>query len=154
MSLPKLTIAALSGALFLAAPAFSQSSTPRANAMLTDFQSAWSTQDTDGILAFFADEFLFEDVPLGLTASNKDEMRAILDYTFTSVPNFKMDIFDVYEGVGFVTTKWTQSGNATVAEMGLKDHPYEVTTTSIITLSEDGLITSVSDNWNLAVVLQ
>ncbi|MEM8976771.1 MAG: nuclear transport factor 2 family protein [Pseudomonadota bacterium] len=146
--------AALVANLFFFGPALAQSSDAEMQAVLNEFQEAWSTQDTDAVLAFFADDFTFEDVPLSLKATNKEELRGILDYTFASVPNFNMDIFDFYEGNGFVATKWVQSGNATVKDLNLTNHPYEVTTTSIITFDDDGLITSVFDNWNVGILFQ
>lgn len=123
---------------------------------LEAWQAAWSRQDIDSVLAFFDDTFQFEDIPIGLHATNKAEMRAVLETTFAGVPNFKMDIFEHQVGVGFIVTKWTQSGNMTVQGYGLdlKDHAYEVVTTSIIDLSEEGSITAVSDNWNTGVFYQ
>ena len=125
-------------------------------ALLTAWQDAWSRQDVDGVLAFFAEAFQFEDIPIGLRASNKVEMRGVLDTTFEGVPNFRMDILEHQTGEGFVVTKWMQSGNMTVKGYGLdlKDHAYKVITTSIIGLSEGGLITAVSDNWNTGVFYQ
>ena len=80
-------------------------------------------------------------------------MREVLETIFEGVPNFKMDILEHQIGDGFVVTTWTQSGNMTVKGYGLdlKDRAYEVVTTSIIGLSAEGLITSVSDNWNVGV---
>ena len=125
-------------------------------AFLDSWKDAWSSQDIEGVLSFFAEEFRFEDIPIGLQAANKAEMREVLDTTFEGVPNFKMDILEYQIGEGFVVTKWTQSGNMTVQGYGLdlNDHPYEVITTSIIGLSGAGLITSVSDNWNAGVFNQ
>ena len=126
------------------------------NAFLEGWQNAWSRQDVDGVLSFFADDFQFEDIPIGLHATNRSEMRDVLALTFDGVPNFKMDVFEHQIGNGFVVTKWKQSGNMTVRGYGLdlKDHAYEVVTTSIIGLSNDGLLTSVSDNWNDGVFYQ
>lgn len=122
-------------------------------AFLDAWQDAWSSQDIEGVLSLLAEEFRFEDIPIGLHAANKAEMREVLETTFEGVPNFKMDILDHKIGDGFVVTKWTQSGNMTVQGYGLdlNDHAYEVVTTSIIGLSAAGLITSVSDNWNAGV---
>lgn len=125
-------------------------------AMLDAWQIAWSNQDIDGALALFAEDLVFEDIPIGLHATNKTEMREILEATFKGVPNFKMHIFEHRVGVGFVVTKWTQTGNMTVQSYGLdlNDFAYEVVTTSIIGISPDGLVTSVSDNWNTGVFYQ
>jgi len=125
-------------------------------AFLEDWQNAWSRQDIEAILAFFAEAFQFEDIPIGLHAANRAEMRQVLETTFQGVPNFKMDILAYQTGDGFVVTKWVQSGNMTVQGYGLdlNDHAYEVITTSIIELSAAGLITSVSDNWNAGVFHQ
>jgi len=123
---------------------------------LSAWQAAWSRQDTEGVLAFFADEFTFEDIPIGLHATNKAEMRKVLETTFEGVPNFEMDILEHKVGEGFVVTKWTQMGNMTMQGYGLdlRDHAYEVVTTSVIGLSEGGLINTVSDNWNAGVFYQ
>lgn len=123
---------------------------------LTVWQDAWSGQDVDSILAHFADKFVFEDIPIGLHATNKFEMREVLETTFTGVPNFRMDVVEHRLGDGFVVTKWTQTGNMTVNGYGLdlRDFAYEVVTTSIIALSEDGLITALCDNWNTGVFYQ
>ncbi len=121
---------------------------------LPAFAQAWSTQDTDAILSFFADDFTFEDIPMGFRARNKAEMRTVLETTFASVPDFTMKIAEHYEGDGFLATKWTQSGTMTAHEQGLNldAHSYEVMTTSIIILDDEGHIRSLSDNWNTAVL--
>jgi steroid delta-isomerase-like uncharacterized protein len=123
---------------------------------LNAWQNAWSRQDVEAIIAFFSKEFEFEDIPIGLHATNASEMREVLNTTFESVPNFTMNIFEHHISKDIVTTKWYQSGNMTTQVNGLdlKDKPYEVVTTSIIGLSSDGQITSVSDNWNAAVFFQ
>ncbi len=72
---------------------------------LPAFEKAWSTQDIDQILGFFADEFTCEDIPMGFRAKTKAEMRSVLETTFASVPNFTMKITDHYEGDRFVATK-------------------------------------------------
>ncbi|MEM6889628.1 MAG: nuclear transport factor 2 family protein [Pseudomonadota bacterium] len=132
------------------------SSPEKIQTFLSTWHDAWSRQDFEGVLALFANEFVFEDIPIGLHATNKTEMREVLETTFEGVPNFKMDVFDHQLGHGFVVTKWTQTGNVTVKCYGLdlKDHAYEVVTTYIIGLSPEGLVTSVSDNWNTGVFYQ
>lgn len=124
--------------------------------MLDAFQQAWSSQDIQGIIPFFADELHFEDIPIGLEASNKEELKGILEETFQGVPDFKMEILEVYEGNGFVVSKWRQTGTMTVQGHGLnlKDFAYEAITTSILKLNEEGLITSVSDNWDTSMFYQ
>lgn len=124
--------------------------------MLDAFQKAWSTQNIEAIIAFFAEDLKFEDIPIGLHASNKEELRGVLEETFKGVPNFTMEIFEFYEGKDFVVTKWKQTGNMTVKGYGLdlNDFAYETITTSIIKLDENGLITSVSDNWNTSMFYQ
>ena len=121
---------------------------------LPAFEKAWSTQDIDQILGFFADEFTFEDIPMGFRAKTKAEMRSVLETTFASVPDFTMKITHHYEGDGFVATKWKQSGTMTAHEQGLNldAHPYEVPTTSVITFDQQGRIRSISDNWNTGVL--
>tara|TARA_Y100000310_G_C20704311_1_gene833475 strand:+ start:4009 stop:4410 length:402 start_codon:yes stop_codon:yes gene_type:complete len=123
---------------------------------INDFQQAWSTQSADQILTFFADELNFEDIPIGLHAKNKEELREILNITFEGVPNFTMEVFEHYVGDDFLITKWKQSGNMTVQGYGLdlKDHAYEVVTTSIIKFDNSGNIISVSDNWNTGIFYQ
>lgn len=123
---------------------------------LDAWQAAWSRQDIDAILSQFTDALTFEDIPIGLYATNKVEMREILETTFAGVPNFKMAITEHHAGSGFVVTKWVQSGNMTVQGYGLdlNNFAYQVVTTSIIGLSPDGLISSVSDNWNTGVFTQ
>lgn len=130
--------------------------TPEIKAMLEAWQTAWSNQDIDGLLALFADDLVFEDIPIGLHAKNKTKMREILETTFQGVPNFKMEIFEHRVGDGFVVTKWIQTGSMTVQGHGLdlNDFAYEVVTTSIIGISPEGLVTSVSDNWNTGMLYQ
>lgn len=123
---------------------------------LNAFQEAWSRQDIEGISRFFAEDLKFEDIPIGLQAANKEELKAILQVTFTGVPDFKMEILEYFEGDDFVVTKWKQTGTMTVKGYGLdlKDFPYEAITTSIIQLNKEGLIVAVSDNWNTSMFYQ
>lgn len=103
-----------------------KTTTTRVEAMLAEFQQAWSSQDTDAVLDFFPDELDFEDLE------------------------------DHLADDGVVVTKWRQSGTMTAQGNGfdLRAFPYEVVTTSIIKLNDNVRITSVSDNWNAAVLYQ
>jgi len=123
---------------------------------LKEYEVAWSSQDIQSIVSFFSDDLSFEDLPLELKASNKQELTELLKLTFEGIPNFTMEIFEVHESDNFLVTKWKQSGNITVNGYGLdlKNHPYQVVTTSIIEFNEKGEITSVSDNWDTGIFYQ
>ncbi|MEM9326854.1 MAG: nuclear transport factor 2 family protein [Bacteroidota bacterium] len=122
-------------------------------AFLEAFQEAWSTQNTAAVLTFFADDLQFEDIPIGLRAKNKTELEGVLHTTFGGVPDFKMEIFDYHEGPGFLVTQWKQTGTMTVDGYGLslKNFPYQTITTSIIQRDTNGLITSLTDNWDTSI---
>jgi steroid delta-isomerase-like uncharacterized protein len=120
--------------------------------IIEDYAQAWSRQDREYICNLFSDKLLFEDIPMGLHAKNKIELRDILSNTFLEVPDFTMEIKSILVGNSFAATEWLQSGTATGSIEGgeVKGLKYSVLTTSIIQFSE-GKICRVSDNWDSGV---
>ena len=98
------------------------------------YEDAWNTHDIDEILSFFAKEFAFEDVPIGLFADSTGKLRQILQKTFKEVPDFSMKVQNMLEGPSFVVTEWRQSGTATgeVEGASVASKRYSVRATSII----------------------
>jgi len=122
--------------------------------IISEYEEAWSNQDEEKLLSFFAEDVVFEDLAWQMKSSNKKEFQELLQYTLQMVPNFKMTIIKAYEGENFVVLKWKQSGNMTVSGYGLELDKFEYSSivTSIIEFDDDNKIISLTDNWNSHVL--
>jgi quinohemoprotein amine dehydrogenase beta subunit len=120
--------------------------------LLAQYQDAWNRHDVATICDYFADDLVFEDIPMGLHANSKAAFAQILRKTFKEVPDFSMTIDQVLEGRDFVVTQWRQRGTATgeLESASVASKPYEVKTTSVIEFSGNK-IKRLSDNWDASV---
>jgi steroid delta-isomerase-like uncharacterized protein len=78
--------------------------------MLEDYFAAWNSHDVKGILSFFADNCLYEDVALKRVVRGKAELRALLESVFTDIAGLKMDIKSVFSSGNWGASEWTMSG--------------------------------------------
>ena len=60
--------------------------------ILDDWASAWSSHDTEEVLAIFTDDCVYEDVTFGLVNRSKAELRAFADGTFAAIPDFNVTL--------------------------------------------------------------
>ena len=106
------------------------------------------------MLAFYTDDFVHEDVPLGVVHRGKDELRRFAETFFTNQPDFRMEV-----EFGFLTdtagaAEWTTYGTFTAAALtGTPgtDKPYVARAASVFAL-RDGKIARQADYWDMLTI--
>lgn len=62
------------------------------NEIVEQVFSAWNSHDPEKVLAFYADDVVYEDVPLGVINHGKAELRKLVEETLTAFPDLKVQI--------------------------------------------------------------
>ncbi len=78
--------------------------------LVKDWYVAWNSHDIDKILAFYADDCLYEGVAGGTTAHGKQEVAANLKRTFTDYPNSKLEFSSTFYCENVVCGEFVMSG--------------------------------------------
>jgi steroid delta-isomerase-like uncharacterized protein len=78
--------------------------------MLEDYFTAWNAHDVEGILSYFTDDCLYEDVSLNRIVRGKTELRALLESVFADIAGFKMEIKSVFSAGRWGASEWSMSG--------------------------------------------
>ena len=72
---------------------------------------AWaSSNDSEGLLALFADGCIFEDVTFGVVARGKEELRGFIEGAFAAVPDFIYELRSWFAGGQWAVIEWVMSG--------------------------------------------
>jgi steroid delta-isomerase-like uncharacterized protein len=61
-----------------------------------DMGEAWFTHDTQKLLSYYADDSIYEDVPLNLVKKGKEEIANFIDDFFTAFPDIKGEVKSVF----------------------------------------------------------
>jgi steroid delta-isomerase-like uncharacterized protein len=78
--------------------------------MLENYFTSWNSQDVEGILSFFTDDCLYEDVALKRIVRGKSALRALLESVFVDIAGFRMEIKSVFSAGSWGASEWTMSG--------------------------------------------
>jgi steroid delta-isomerase-like uncharacterized protein len=116
---------------------------------MNDYVAAWNAHDAERILSFCADDVVFEEVPMGKVFRGKKEAKDFISNSFTSFPDFKLEI---KSGFG----EWDMSGtfaHSDMPGMPATGKKFSVRGASIIEFRQ-GKISRESMYWDLASFLQ
>lgn len=72
--------------------------------------AAWNSHDPDKVAAFYDDSVVYEDVPYGMVARGRAEMRKLAADFFAAVPDLKLEAVHVAEDKNQGTAEWVFSG--------------------------------------------
>jgi steroid delta-isomerase-like uncharacterized protein len=78
--------------------------------VLDEWGRAWSSHDTERILALFTDDCVYEDVTFGVVNRGKQELRAFADGVFASVPDFTIEVTSRFGAGTWAGMEWVMSG--------------------------------------------
>jgi steroid delta-isomerase-like uncharacterized protein len=78
--------------------------------LLDELATAWSSHDTEKILALFTDDCIYEDVTFGVINRGKAELRAFANGVFAGVPDFKIELTARFVADTWASTEWVMSG--------------------------------------------
>jgi steroid delta-isomerase-like uncharacterized protein len=84
--------------------------TSKAEQILDDWATAWSSHDPERVLALFDDDCLYEDVTFGAVNRGKVQLRAFANGTFAAVPDFKVTLVSRFVAGDRGGMEWTISG--------------------------------------------
>jgi steroid delta-isomerase-like uncharacterized protein len=84
--------------------------TSEAERILDDWATAWSSHDTEKMLALFTDDCVYEDVTFGAVNHGKAELRAFADGIFAAIPDFKVTLISRFVAGNWAGMEWAMSG--------------------------------------------
>ena len=120
------------------------------------YLEAWSEHDVDAVLDWFADDCVFEDLPLGRVARGKPELAQLVEEMFAGSPDlrFKGERAAVTGAGGRYAGEWTMTGTHEGDFPGLRatHRRFSVRGVSVGEL-EGTKIRRNCDYWNLAELL-
>jgi steroid delta-isomerase-like uncharacterized protein len=81
--------------------------------LLESWTAAWSSHDVERVLALFIDDCVYEDVPFGVVARGKEELRAFAIGAFAAVPDLTFELTWQFVAEPFAALEWVMSGTHT-----------------------------------------
>jgi steroid delta-isomerase-like uncharacterized protein len=127
--------------------------------MLDEWARAWSSaenSDPERVLALFTDDCVFEDVPSGMVARGKEELRSFVKLAFAAIPDFKYELTRRFAASDWAAIEWVMSGTHKGDFPGMPatgKRFSSVRGSSIIEL-EAGKIRRESDYWDAATFMK
>jgi steroid delta-isomerase-like uncharacterized protein len=120
------------------------------------YLEAWTEHDVDAVLDWFADDCVFEDLPLGRVARGKAELAQLAEEMFAGCPDihFNSERVPVTGASGRYAGEWTMTGTHEWDSPGLPatHKRFSVRGASVGEL-EGTKIRRNCDYWNLADLL-
>jgi steroid delta-isomerase-like uncharacterized protein len=81
--------------------------------LLAEWEAAMATHDPDRILALYAADAVWEEVPLNLVARGTEEIRAHLEGLFAATADIAYDVASGFATADRMAAEWTVSGTVT-----------------------------------------
>jgi steroid delta-isomerase-like uncharacterized protein len=119
-------------------------------ALLAEWEAAMATHDPDRILALYADDAVWEEVPLNLVTRGTEEIRAHLERLFTATPDIVYDVTGGFAADDRAVAEWSITGTLTGDFPGLPPgagQPFSVRGVSTFEFA-DGKITRYTEYWD------
>ena len=128
--------------------------------LFDDWAVAWSSidsfQDPEKVLSLFVDDCFFEDVPFGLVARGKEELRTFVKRAFAAIPDFKYELRDGVAVGQWAIIDWVMSGTHKGDLPGIPatGKRFSLVRGSTILDREAGKIRRESDYWDAATFMK
>jgi len=84
--------------------------TAEAEALTAGLAAAWSRGDVEGIVSFFTDDCVFEDVCGRAVHRGREALRAEAKRVVESDPDLRLEVVSVLGVGGWVAGEWVQTG--------------------------------------------
>lgn len=78
--------------------------------LLTKWATAWSSHDSNRVLAIFTADCIYEDVTFGVKVRGTDELRGFADACFAAVPDFAFELESRFASGSHGAMEWVMSG--------------------------------------------
>lgn len=128
-------------------------------ALIRDYLQAWNAGDIAGIVSFFAEDGIYEDVPnvdneWATPWQGHDAIREAVHDLYVGTPDFGLELQSLNALGDMVTTEWTMTGTQTGDWPGLPatGRGFEVRGISLIEL-DGGSIRSQRDYYDIYLLL-
>jgi len=124
--------------------------------LVREWCAAFNARDSERLAALFADDLVYEDLPLQLVCKSKDELKAFVDPWFAAVPDFAMTVDEVVSDGERAAARWSWSGTQEgplSPELPASGKHFATTGMSWLEAS-DGRLRQVVDCWDLLIVLK
>ncbi|MDQ6525882.1 nuclear transport factor 2 family protein [Nocardioides sp. LHD-245] len=106
----------------------------------------WTEHDREAIEEVFTDDVVYRDVAWGYTFTGRDGVRDYVDKVLGGIPDFTETIEDVLDiRPGTVVARWRYSGTFSSPRI---TQAFDLPGTSVITVREDGLVSSNVDYYS------
>jgi steroid delta-isomerase-like uncharacterized protein len=124
--------------------------------ILDDWATAWSSHDTEKVLALFTDDCIYEDVTFGVVNHGKAELRVFADGTFAAIPDFKVELTTRFIAPNRAAMEWVMSGTHKGDFPGLPatGKPFSSLRGATIVELQGGKIQRCSDYWDSATFMK
>jgi steroid delta-isomerase-like uncharacterized protein len=123
--------------------------------LLDEWATAWSSHDTDKVLALFTDDCLYEDVTFGVVNRGKAELGAFADGIFASIPDFKVELTRRFVANTSAGMEWVMSGTHKGDFPGMPATNKQFSIRGVTVVEVRGAkIRRNSDYWDAATVMR
>src|SRR5215813_10313445 len=78
--------------------------------VLEEWATAWSSHDTEKLLALFTDDCIYEDVTFSTVNRGREALRAFANGTFAVVPDFTVELTSRFAAETWGVLEWVISG--------------------------------------------
>ncbi len=123
--------------------------------MFQEYVEAWNGRRADRVLAFFADDCVYENLARGATYRGKAELRAWVEGTFAAIPDTTLELSSLFASGRWVGCEWVMNGTHTGDLPGIpatgKRFSVRGATVAEVT---GGKIARAADYWDLATFLR
>ncbi len=123
--------------------------------MFQEFLDAWSSRRTDRVLAFFADECVYENHARGAEYRGKEQLRAWVDATFAAIPDTVIEATSLFASGRWVGCEWVMSGTHTgdLPDLPATGKRFSIRGASVAEVV-GGKIVRNADYWDVATLLR
>lgn len=130
-----------------ASPAASPAALPP---LLAEWLAAFNAGDADRLLALYADDALWEEPAIGLSARGQDQIRTHLDALFAATPDIAYEVTDAVVTEDGAVLEWVVTGDYAADFPGLPPaagQPFSFRGASVFELA-DGQIRRYTEYWD------
>jgi steroid delta-isomerase-like uncharacterized protein len=137
-------------------PSLQIMATSESKPIVEDWAKAWSSHDTERVLALFTDDCVYEDVTFGAVSRGKAELRAFADRIFAAIPDFEVALITHFAAENRAGMEWAMSGTHKGDFPGLPatGKRFSSVRGSTIVELQGGKIRRCSDYWDAATVMR
>jgi steroid delta-isomerase-like uncharacterized protein len=124
--------------------------------LIEDWALAWSSPDTlEKLLSLFAEDCIYEDLPMGVTTHGKTELEQFYHLTRSALPDFKITLTSQFVADNRAGAEWIMTGTHKGDLPGLPASNKQISVRGASTFElQDNRIKRCSDYFDMATALK